>query len=162
MRQQERLLGQAAELLRAKPEELPDAVERALTKQKALEDELKVLRGQAARAEAGTMAAAAADGVVVERKDGLGPDQLRELALAIRAEPGIRAVVLVGTPDGERVSLVAATAPESGLQAGPLVAEAAKVVGGGGGGKGDVAVAGGKDVSKIDEALAAVRGALGL
>ena len=160
MRQQERLLEQAAELLRAKPEELPDAVQRTLQKQKALEDELKVLRGQAARAEAGTLAAAAIDGVVVERKDGLGPDQLRELALAVRDEPGIRAVVLVGTPDGERVSLVAATAKGGDLQAGPLVAEGAKAVGGGGGGKGDVAVAGGKDVSGIERALEIVRAAL--
>ena len=162
MRQQERLLGQAAELLRAKPEELADAVQRVLQRQKALDDELKVLRGQVARAEAGSMAAAAVDGTVVARKDGLGPDQLRELALAVRDEPGIRAVVLVGTPDGERVSLVAATAKGGDLQAGSLVAEAARAVGGGGGGKGDVAVAGGKDVSGIDDALAIVRRALGI
>jgi len=68
----------------------------------------------------------------------------------------------VGTPDGERVSLVAAVAKDAGWEAGPLVAEAAKAVGGGGGGKGDVAVAGGKDVSGIDSALSAVRQQLGL
>jgi alanyl-tRNA synthetase len=156
-RQEERLLEQAAELLRAKPEELPDAVQRTLQKQKALEDELKALRGEVARSQAGAMAAAAVDGCVVARRDGLAQDQLRELALAVRDEPGIRAVVLVGTPDGERVALVAVTAKDSGLQAGALVGEAAKAVGGGGGGKGDVAVAGGKDVSGIDAALEIVR-----
>ncbi|HEX2038530.1 MAG TPA: alanine--tRNA ligase, partial [Acidimicrobiales bacterium] len=162
MREQEDLLEQAADLLRAKPEELPDAVQRALARQKSLEEELKGLRSQLARGEARGLAEAAVDGRVVARRDGLGPDQLRELALAVRDEPGVQAVVLVGTPDGERVSLVAAVAKDGGLQAGPLVAEAAKAVGGGGGGKGDVAVAGGKDVSGIDRALEAVRSALGL
>jgi alanyl-tRNA synthetase len=160
MREQEELLEQAADLLRAKPEELPDAVQRTLAKQKALEDELKALRTQLARGEARGLAEAAVDGHVVARRDGLGPDQLRELALAVREEPGVTAVVLIGTPDGERVSLVAAVAKDGGRQAGPLVGEAAKAVGGGGGGKGDVAVAGGKDVSGIDRALEIARAAL--
>jgi alanyl-tRNA synthetase len=159
-RQEERLIEQAAELLRAKPEELPDAVLRTLQRQKSLEDELKALRAQVAKAESGTLAADAVDGCVVLRRDGLAQDQLRDLALAIREHPGVRAVVLVGTPDGERVALVAATAKGSGLQAGPVIAEAAKAVGGGGGGKGDVAVAGGKDVSGIDRALELARAAL--
>ncbi|MDQ3756974.1 MAG: alanine--tRNA ligase, partial [Actinomycetota bacterium] len=136
MHEQEQLLERAADLLRAKPEELPDAVQRTLAKQKALEDELKALRSQLARGEARGLAEAAVDGQVVARRDGLGPDQLRELALAVRDEPGVKAVVLIGTPDGERVSLVAAVAKDSGLQAGSLVAEGAKAVGGGGGGKG--------------------------
>ncbi|HVF75047.1 MAG TPA: alanine--tRNA ligase [Acidimicrobiales bacterium] len=161
-RQEERLIEQAADLLRAKPEELPDAVLRTIQRQKSLEDELKALRAQVAKAESGALAADAVDGCVVLRRDGLAQDQLRDLALAIREQPGVRAVVLVGTPDGERVALVAATAKDSGLQAGPLLAEAAKAVGGGGGGKGDVAVAGGKDVSGIDRALEVVRSALGI
>jgi alanyl-tRNA synthetase len=162
MREREALLDQAADLLRAKPEELPDAVQRALARQKALEEELKGLRSQLARGEARGLAEAAVDGKVVARRDGLGPDQLRELALAVRDEPGVVAVVLVGTPDGERVSIVAAVAKDGGLQAGPVVAQAAKAVGGGGGGKGDVAVAGGKDVTGIDAALSTARQQLGL
>jgi alanyl-tRNA synthetase len=42
------------------------------------------------------------------------------------------------------------------LSAGKIVGEAAKIVGGGGGGRPHLATAGGKDVSKIDEALAAL------
>jgi len=40
-----------------------------------------------------------------------------------------------------------------GIHAGNIIKEAAKVAGGGGGGRPDMAQAGGKDVSKIDEAL---------
>ncbi|HZQ27302.1 MAG TPA: DHHA1 domain-containing protein, partial [Acidimicrobiales bacterium] len=162
VREEERVLERAAELLRAKPDEVPEAVERALARQKALEDELKALRTQLAGSEGKDLAATAADtgGLVVARRDGLAQDQLKDLAVAVRNEPGIRAVVLVGTPDGERVALVAAVAKDSGLDAPALVRDAAKLVGGGGGGRGDVAVAGGKDVSKIDDAVAAVRALL--
>jgi alanyl-tRNA synthetase len=49
---------------------------------------------------------------------------------------------------------------KSGANAGKLVKIAATVCGGGGGGRPDSATAGGKDVTKIDEALAAVVEAL--
>ncbi len=47
-----------------------------------------------------------------------------------------------------------------GLSAATLVREAAAVVGGGGGGRDDMAQAGGRDPSKLDEALAAARAAI--
>ena len=52
---------------------------------------------------------------------------------------------------------MAAVTPQSGRNAGDLIKDAAKAVGGGGGGKGDVATAGGKDVDGIDEALRIAR-----
>jgi alanyl-tRNA synthetase len=162
VKEEERILERAAELLRTKPDELTDALERALARQKELEQELKTLRAQQAGAEGKTLAASAVNGMVVERRDGLDQNALKDLAVAVRNEPGIKAVVLVGTPDGERVALVAAVAKDGGLEAAKLVGDAARIVGGGGGGKGDVAVAGGKDTSKIDEAVAAVRSQLGL
>ncbi|PLS75950.1 MAG: alanine--tRNA ligase [Actinobacteria bacterium] len=166
VREEEQLLERAASLLRAEPKDVPSAVERILERQRAVDAELKALRTQAAGNEARGLAAAAittdAGGCVVARRDGLPPEQLRDLALAVRREPGVQAVVLIGSPDGRRVSLVAAVDPASGLEAPGLVSEPARLVGGGGGGKGDVAVAGGKDPSRIDEALAAVRARLGL
>jgi len=157
-----RLLGRAASLLRADPKDVPGAVERLLERQRALEAELKAVRTQAASGDARSLAAAAVAGAVVARRDGLPPDQLRELALAVRNEPGVRAVVLVGTPDGTRVTLVAAVEPGGDLAAPALLAEPARQVGGGGGGRGDVAQAGGKDVAGIDAALAAARAGLGI
>src|SRR5205807_1389212 len=146
-----------SELLKAQPEELPAAVERLQAAQRALADEVKTLRGQASRGRAGELAGAAVDGVVVARVDDTPPDQLRDLAVAVRDQPGIRAAVLLGTPDGSRVAAVAAVDPATGLHAGELVAA------GIGKGSKDPALAqgGGRDVTDIDAALARVRAALG-
>jgi alanyl-tRNA synthetase len=62
--------------------------------------------------------------------------------------------VLGGVSPAGGVSLVAAVAPGSGRVAGDLIKEAAKAVGGGGGGTGDIATAGGKNAAGLDEALA--------
>ena len=65
----------------------------------------------------------------------------------------MRRVVLMGeTPTGG-VSLVAAVDKTEGIPAADLIKTAARAVGGGGGGKGDVATAGGKDPSGLDEAM---------
>jgi alanyl-tRNA synthetase len=74
----------------------------------------------------------------------------------------VRAVVLGGSPGEGKVALVAAVAKDSGLVASDLIADAAKVVGGGGGKNPDVALAGGRDPSRLDEALRLVRQTLGL
>ncbi len=158
-RREEQTLRRAAALLKAKPEALPEAVDKVLAERRALQDELKAIRAHAAVADAGAMAAAATDGVVVARRDGLEPDALRLLALAVRDRlPAVRGVVLIGSPDGQKVSLVAAVAP--GRSASDLLAEPAAAVGGRGGGKGDVAQAGGKDPAAIDAALERARALL--
>jgi alanyl-tRNA synthetase len=161
VRQEEDVLNRAASLLRTQPGELADAVERNLARIRSLEDDLKTLRASDAKARAGELAAAAVDGLVVARVDGLDQAGLKDLALAVRDRPGIAAAVLLGSPDGQRVALVAAVAKGAGLVAHELIGGAARLVGGGGGKQADVATAGGSDASKIDEALQAVRSALG-
>jgi alanyl-tRNA synthetase len=69
-------------------------------------------------------------------------------------------VVLIGLTDTGGVGLAAAVDKAGGLNAGDLVKEAARAVGGGGGGKGDIAVAGGKDPSGIDRALELAKSAI--
>ena len=161
--ERERLLAAAAALTRSKPEEVPSAIERLHARQRELESELKSLRASMAAGEGKELAGQATDGVLVLRRDGLTMDQLKDLAVSVRNEPGIRAVVLVGTPEGERVVIAAAVAKDSGLVAGELAVTAAKATGGGGNAKApEVATAGGKDVAKIDDALAAVQAQLGL
>ncbi len=156
---EEQTLQRAAAMLKAKPEGLPDAIDKVLADRRALQDELRAIRSKAAVADAGRLAATATDGVVVARRDGLDPDGLRQLALAVRDQLAqARAVVLIGSPDGQRVSLVAAVAP--GGSASALLAEPAELVGGRGGGKGDVAQAGGKDPAGIDAALERARALL--
>jgi len=163
MREQEAVLARAAALVRTKPDSVPEAVERLLSRQRELESELKALRSEAARGGAAALVSSAVDGCVVARVDALDADSLRELAVAVRADPGVRAVVLIGTPDGARVALVAAVDKGADVVAGQLLVGAAKVVGGGGNAKAaELAVAGGKDVARIDEALDVVRSSLGL
>ena len=134
-----------------------DGVQRKLDEIKALQVELKQARAQLATGRASEIAGAATDGVVVERLDGLDPNDLRDLAIAVRQQPGLRRVVLVGVTPSGGVSLVAAVQPDEGFPAANLIKDAARAVGGGGGGKGDIATAGGKDPSGIDEALRIAR-----
>jgi alanyl-tRNA synthetase len=136
-------------------------VRRKLDEITALNDDIRALRAQLAAGRAVALAAEADDGAVVQRVDGLAPNDLRELAVAVRGQPGVDTVVLVGeTPTGG-VGLVAAVAPGSEQPASALIADAAKAVGGGGGGKGEIATAGGKDVSGIAAALAIATEAVG-
>ncbi len=82
--------------------------------------------------------------------------------MQVRAQPGVRVVVLGGSPGEGKVALVAAVAKGSDLVASDLTAGAAGIVGGGGGKNPEVAMAGGRDPSRLDEALDVVRHALGL
>ena len=158
--ERDRILGDAAAQLKTTPEELSATIQRLTESHKALEREVRNLQAATARADAPALAAAAVDGIVVARRDGLAQDQLRDLATAIRDQPGIKAVILGGTPDGEKVALVAAVSAagrQAGLDAGALLADAAKAVGGGGSKNPDLAMAGGRDPSAIDAALEAAR-----
>ena len=153
LQRDEQVLADAARLVGAPADDLLSGVQRKLDEIKALNDEIKALRGQVALGRASELAAIAHDGVVVTQIDGLAPGDLRELAVAVRQQPGIRLVVLIGETTSGGVGLVAAVEPGSGRPASDLIKDAAKAVGGGGGGKGDIATAGGKDVSGIPMAL---------
>ena len=144
---------QAARLVGATPDDLVAGVQRRMDEIKTLQDELKALRAKVATGRAAELAAGGSDGVVVTRVDGLSPNDLRELAIAVRQQAGVQIVVLAGLTDTGGVSLVSAVQPASGRVAGDLIRDAAKAVGGGGGGKGDIATAGGKNPEGIDEAL---------
>jgi len=140
---------------------LAGAVQRKLDEIKSLQDEIKSLKSAQARARSGEIAARNVAGVVVERVDGMSPGDLRELTLAIREDARVSLVVLGGVTDTNGVALVAATTPKVDVAAGELIKDAAKLVGGGGGGKGDVATAGGKKPEMLDEALELVRKRVG-
>ncbi len=153
LQRDEQLLADAARLVGSPSDDLLAGVQRKLDEMKTLNDEIKSLRGQLALGRASELAAIAHDGVVVTQVDGLAAGELRELAIAVRQQPGIRLVVLIGETPSGGVGLVAAVEPGSGRPASDLIKDAAGAVGGGGGGKGDIATAGGKDVSGIPTAL---------
>jgi alanyl-tRNA synthetase len=148
------VLADAARLLRVAPADVIDALERLLERQRQSDKELKALRGASLGARAAELASEAVDGAVVARVDDLAPDELRQLAQAIRSH-GSTVVVVAGTPDGQKVALAMASGGE--IDAGATVKRLVAIVGGGGGGSPELAVAGGKDPAKIDEMLAEAR-----
>src|SRR5437764_1334167 len=161
MRAEETALAEAAEKLRAGPDELPAAIDRLLERVAAAEKEVRAARSAAARASADSLAGSAVNGVVVVRQDGMSADELKELAITVR-DQGVRVVIVAGSPDGERVALAGAAAKDSGVEVNKLIGEVAKRTGGGGGGKDPtVATAGGRDVGAIDDALALAKERLG-
>jgi len=143
-------------------DELVDAVVRRVAEIKELRDEVRDLRRQAARGHSSELAATAVDGIVVARLDGLPREELHDLAMAVRDAADVRAVVLGSAGERGGVTIVSAVTPDRGLHASELIAAAAKTVGGGTGKAADVATAGGKDASRLDEALDQVRAAAGL
>ncbi|MGH9172076.1 MAG: alanine--tRNA ligase [Acidimicrobiales bacterium] len=155
MRESERVLQSAAEALQTTPGEVPAAAARLASRGRAIEDEIRGLRlAQSGHDAVGLAAEAAGNGgIVVARRDGLEPGELRDLALGVRDRSGVRGVALVGAPGDGRVSLVVAVGKDSGLHAGRVASEAAKAVGGGGGGSAELATAGGKQPGGIPDAL---------
>ena len=162
LRERERELASVAAAAGVPVGEVIDGVARLREQLKAAEAEIRGLRKQAAGAAAGDLASQAVEGIVVARVDGTARDDLREMAISLRDQPGIRAVVLAGAPDGGGAAIVAATTEESGLDAAALVADATKAIKGGGGRDARLVVAGGKDPDGIDEALSLVRAAAGI
>ncbi len=161
LRVEEHRLADAAERIGVPQAELLEGIDKRVAELRDLRAEVKSLRTKLAGSGAADLAVGAVDGVVVARVDGLARDDLRSLGVAVRDQPDVRAVVLIGAPEGGGVALVAATV-KGGPDAGSLIADAARTVGGGGGKHPELAVAGGKDPSRIDEALAQARAAAGV
>ena len=117
-------------------------------------------------AEADRLAAEAVDvgGVKLIAARGETADQraLLDLANRIQSSLGDTAIVLGGTGDGKvaLVALVSEAARGKGVSAADVIREAAALVGGGGGGRDDMAQAGGRDPSRLDEALSVARQAI--
>jgi alanyl-tRNA synthetase len=91
------------------------------------------------------------------------PKQLLDLANRVQSKIGGPSAVVLGSEFGGKaglVALVSKDAVDRGLSAGSIIREIAPIVGGGGGGRDDMAQAGGKDPSRLDEALDAARAAI--
>lgn len=83
-------------------------------------------------------------------------DALREMGDLLKAKLG-PSVVVLGSVIGDKPNFVAMVSPNVNVHAGHLVKQVATIVGGGGGGRPDVAQAGGKDPTKIGDALSQVK-----
>jgi alanyl-tRNA synthetase len=157
-------LNDVAGALRAAPAEVADRIAALLEDRRKLQAQVGELQKKLAT---GGGAAAAEDigGVMLSARN-LGEvpaKDLKGLADAIGKQQGSGVVALVSTAEGKASIVVAVSADLTGrISAVDLVRAASAAVGGkGGGGRPDLAQAGGPDGTKADEAIAAVRAALG-
>ena len=158
---EESRLRRAAELLRVAPHEVPESIERLQGKVKELQEELDAARARQAAGEAKALAAQAAGGVLVVRRDGSTPDDLRRLAVVVRDEMGSGIVVLAGTsPDGTKAGLAVAVSSDlqaKGVSAAEVAGDAARTLGGGTARNPELVTGGGPRVENIEAALEQAR-----
>jgi len=147
----------------ARVEELPSRINDLVTKMRDIEKELSTLRTASAMESAAALLSSAkvVSGTTVvlgSLADGIAADNLRLIALDLRARSANTVVILTSVVE-EKVVLVVAVSDEaraSGAKAGALVKLGSAILGGGGGGKDDFAQGGGSDRSMIAAALEAI------
>ena len=99
----------------------------------------------------------AEDGIVVSIIESIDRESLRELAVAVRDQEEVKAVILGTAPTDGGAALIAAVKIDSGLNAGTILAEAAKTIGGGGRPNAELTIVGGKSPENLEEALEQAR-----
>ena len=146
---------------KVKPEELPDRITSLQSELRNSQKELETLKVQLAIAKSDSLLQTAQtvgdSKIIVAQLEDVDPESLKTAAERLLQKIGNGAVVLGSVPEEGKVSIVAAFSPEvnkKGLQAGKFVGAIAKICGGGGGGRPNLAQAGGRDASKLPDALA--------
>ncbi|ODH00400.1 alanine--tRNA ligase [Nostoc sp. KVJ20] len=145
---------------KVKPEELPDRITSLQSELRNSQKELETLKVQLAIAKSDSLLQTAEivgeHKIIVAQLEDVDPESLKTAAERLLQKIGNGAVVLGSVPEEGKVSIVAAFSPEvnkKGLQAGKFVGAIAKICGGGGGGRPNLAQAGGRDASKLPDAL---------
>ena len=154
--QSERVKGKPAEV-HARITSLQTELKTSQKELEALKSELAVVKSDQLINDAETVGHLK---VLVAEMPGVAPDALKTAAERLQQKLGEGAVVLGSVPEAGKVSLVAAFSPkviEQKLQAGKFIGAIAKLCGGGGGGRPNLAQAGGRDASKLPEALATAK-----
>jgi alanyl-tRNA synthetase len=160
------LVGTRLEALRAtalllgeREENVPQRVEALLARLREAEKAARAPRAAGARLDAAAALHGAQDAgnakVVVQSYPEADANALRGLADDLRGMTGRFVLVSGGAADGKPSILVAASSDlaSEGFDAGAVVRQAAPLIGGGGGGRADLAQAGGRDASRLDDAI---------
>ncbi|MBD8946655.1 MAG: alanine--tRNA ligase [Clostridiales bacterium] len=156
------VLNTTAEALKCAPKDLAKKAAIVMDELKKAEAKIEGLNAKLAKSSEGDILNSAREingiTVVCGRIDGATVDALRKIGDDFKAQTPCGVIVLASSDGGKATFIAMATkeAIAKGVHSGNIVREAAKIAGGGGGGRPDSAQAGGKDVSKIDNALAAV------
>jgi alanyl-tRNA synthetase len=145
---------------KVKPEEIPDRITTLQTELRNNEKEIQSLKSQIAIVKSDSLLQTAEiigeHKIIIAQMDDVDAESLKAAAERLLQKIGNGAVVLGSVPEAGKVSIVAAFSSEvnkKGIQAGKFVGTIAKICGGGGGGKPNLAQAGGRDASKLPQAL---------
>ncbi|HYD48297.1 MAG TPA: alanine--tRNA ligase [Terriglobales bacterium] len=166
MRERDETLRQIAELVKSTESDVSDRVEKLLARQRELERQLEQLSAKVAGAQSGNLlederysftTPSGIKAVVAELADA-DSKRLLDLSDQLRQKIGSGVIVLASGGDG-KVNLLAAVTKDltAKVHAGKLIGQIAPTVGGRGGGRPELAQAGGKDASKIADALREAR-----
>ncbi len=146
---------------KVKPEELPERVSALQGELKTTQKHLEVLKTDLAIAKSDQLLNQVETigdfQIIVADLADVDPESLKIVAERLLQKLGSQGAVILGSiPEPDKVRLVAAFSPSvnsTGLQAGKFIGAIAKICGGSGGGKPNLAQAGGRDPSKLSEAL---------
>jgi alanyl-tRNA synthetase len=161
VRSREKELAKVAGALKTTPAKAAQRAERLTEQVRSLEKHVADLKARMARGAGGDVAGQVREikGVklLASRMDGLDMETLRSTVDHFKDKLG-SGIVVIGSVAGGKVLLACGVTGDltAAHKAGDIVKKTAAVCGGSGGGRPDLATAGGKDPSKLDEALKAV------
>lgn len=153
------LIQHLCQILKCKPDNILVRAEKLSEEHKSQQKELEKIRKAELGGAASSMINEAKEingiKVITKRFDDTSVDELRGISDDIKSSNSNVAMIFAAVNEGKVVFLVSLTDDlvEKGLHAGNIVKEVAKIAGGGGGGKANMAQAGAKDPSKIEEAF---------
>jgi len=158
IRAYEQRLKEIGGLLRAGVDDTVERVKKLLQQQKELEREIENLHGQAGRNQIPELLAKKQQvngaNILISKVEKADAGQLREIADQLKEKIGSGVVFLVSAGESNVTMVASVTADlTKRYHAGNIVKQIAPIVGGGGGGRPDFAQAGGKEPSKVDEAV---------
>ena len=156
------LVLEACSMLKAKPVDLHNRLQAQLDEVKELKKRIEQYKSKEAAGEVDRFLFGSHNvgglKVLTAMVPGADPNKLRQMGDLLRdKEPCVAAVL--SAVNGEKITFLAVCGKEAiakGIKAGDLVKTVCSACGGSGGGKPDSAMGGGKDATKIDNALALV------
>jgi alanyl-tRNA synthetase len=157
----EKIVKKLVDRFKIKPEEVVDRINSLQSELKANQKELEVVKGELAIAKSDSLLSQAESvgefKILVAEMGNIDANSLLTAAERLQQKLGEGVVILGSIPEAGKVSLVAAFSQkvikEKQLQAGKFIGVIAKICDGGGGGRPNLAQAGGRDSSKLREAL---------
>jgi alanyl-tRNA synthetase len=163
----DKVVKELSDRFKAKPEEIIDRISTMQTELKASQKQLETIKGELAIAKSEQLLIQAISigefKIIIAELGDVDANSLQTAAERLLNKLGEGAIVLASIPEPDKVSLVAVFSKgvnAKGLQAGKFIGNIAKICGGGGGGRPNLAQAGGRDASKVKEALAAAKAEL--